>query len=371
MKAARRTTISNICSALLITTFTAVICLTGLSVNFIKLFSGPGLPEKSLGHMSDYYTALWAAKNEKDTELPEYITVLDIPRGIDRAKTAELIRNISLLSPKVLFIDEIYGYPETDDSLLISALNACEKVILPVGLDECGQLQRPYFYDSLTSTTFGLSSGKHDGCIRSFTPCENIDGSSYKNTCCIIAEDAGQDISDIYNKKSILINFMTLLFRDKDAIPASQFWNLNEEEWAMAKDRFENKVVFIGDTRDTEDYHLCAIGSQMSGMMIQANIVNMMLTGKLIREIPIWACYLICFMIAFFMITMRFNPFTKNKLLIMCITLAVTLFIFTMIGEFFFVKHLFYIDFTPYIVTVFASSILLDIIKNKKEKSHA
>lgn len=207
----------------------------------------------------------------------------------DRLIFAQLLEKLH--PAKVIGIDVSFLEKTSSDASLQSALS--EKVVLSLEYNKISGQEKfsgQGLLKPVLSAEYGLVNlfADADGIIRSF-PRQVSDGETYSNL--------GLKVAEIYAGKKFplkgkeLINFFQgfkkLSFVDVLKGRTNIYW--------------ENKIVLIGATApDLHDDHLVPIlkGKRMPGVEIQANIVQMVLTGRFLREPGLWEVIFTLFLLS-------------------------------------------------------------------------
>ena len=349
--------------ALTITCAAVIVDVMGIGFLVLKLVTMPFIPERNIDNMSDYYTAVWESVHKNETIDNERLTVIDITTN-DRNQISEILVKVSKMNPAIIGLDVSFISEEDHiiDSALLSSILSIPNIILPLVYDK----EEQKFYDDIFRYTldplkYGVVSfpGNSD-ILRTFQP-SFYDGNTHYNAFgCCIAQEYGTDITYLKDKNNVLINYTTLKLTDKHALPGKSLLHLNSRDSVFLASQITNKIVLIGGTHDTRDYHLTPLGYGLPGIMIHAHIINSIIEGKIISSLPIVLRYVLCFILA--LITLLFarkrNQIKNNgnkvgkTLIYLFIVFLISQILFAFLGTVLFCKICYYIDFAPYIITL-------------------
>lgn len=351
--------------AAIITVLVVIIDLLGIAFLALKTVSIPFVPNRNIDKMSDYYTALWknVRGNSVDNGKFEIIDVTDYSRN----DITKILKAVSNMSPKVIGLDVSYiseGEPD-EDSLLISTIQSISNIVLPVEYQDKENGNKAFYYsifnDQLMNKEYGVVSFPNNrDVIRKFTPSFSIGNQSIDAFACVIAKKCDANLSTIDLPNEMLINFTTLKLDDDDDIQGFQFLKMNQRDSLSLASSISDKIVLIGATKHTNDQHLTPLGNSISGIMIHAHIINSLMENKIIQTTPLIIRYFLCFIMAIVAIMWhkkRKQSEEKGKsiwktIALWCFLFLASVIIFSGIGTLLFCTFNYYIDFSPYIVTL-------------------
>lgn len=233
-----------------------------------------------------------------------------------RSAFAELVAKISSYQPKAIFLDFTFLGKASDESLdgqLAAAIKKAGNVVLAGYLDEDGEFVRPLDIFSAPAKAVGLVNKKadrHDRRVRSMravlrTKTKSLQAPEYDfaaeiKILALVRDIPLENIRYDSNSASVILS-PELVFPVDDFgfIPinysagVSDFINLpvykilgsQSIEPALLKD----KIVMVGITANiTHDIHATPLGS-IPGIYINANSLLMLLSGRLLKTLPIWS----------------------------------------------------------------------------------
>jgi hypothetical protein len=262
------------------------------------------------------YSGADPTAGKKDTN----ITLLQIAES--RSEIAAQIAKVMSLNPKIIGIDAIFNDPQNEekDSLLIQALKMSKTVVVAsryFGRSDSGReyIKRSFFSDKIPGLMdgfFNLAEGPVST-QRHFAPFVPINSEIYPSMTTRMLEALSPEA---YNKlisrhRSIESIYYSGNLSDFNVVTYNQFKNLDGH--AGTDDYFRNKIVFIGFFIERppyvlEDFHFTPMNDKhggksfpdMYGVVIQANILEMLLNGHFINEMPLWLVYSITFILLLF-----------------------------------------------------------------------
>lgn len=366
--------VNTLLKAVVIIVLVAIIDLLGVAFLVLKTISIPFVPNRNIDQISDYYTAVWESVKGNSVD-NERFAIIDIT-DYSRRDITEILQAVSNMNPKVIGLDVSYMSEENpaEDSLLVQTLLSIPNIVLPVEYQDKKQGKESFyysvFYDQLNNKDYGVVSFPNNrDVIRIFTPSFSIENQSIDAFGWTIANKSGADLSSIDFQKEMIINYTTLKLEDDDEIPGFQFLNMNQRDGISLASEINGKIVLIGGTKHTSDQHLTPLGSSLSGVMIHAHIINFLIENKVIHSTSLLIRYLLCLFVAFVAIMWndkRKNSEVKRKniwitIALWCVLFLASVILFAGIGTFLFCRYCYYIDFSPYIVTI----IIVHLLKEK------
>jgi CHASE2 domain-containing sensor protein len=267
------------------------------------------------------YAGNTSSVDKKDTN----ITILGI--GNSRNEIAQQINTVASFHPRVIAVDALFESRKpdgevkniSDDSMLTAAIANAGKIIVATkyaGKNAAGQdsLVKSFFADSINNMKDGLYNFLEGGeeVNRHFFPFHNVNDVKYPAFASSIIQAVSPD------------HFDQLLKRNKDievinyAGNAAHFNVVSLEKYKQYKntgelnDLFNNKIVLIGFIKDKEPYvledlHFSPMNGKfagksfpdMYGIVIHANIIEMVLSGNYISEMSAFSAYLFTFFLVF------------------------------------------------------------------------
>ena len=318
--------------------------------------------EKSFDfELPDVYNSI--AQRRSVSTLNNNIAIVKVD-GISRDDIAHIIRKVDNYEPSAIILDVMFIYPSPSDTLLIEVCETTDNLILPVIIEENGNIIKSYFYDYLSDPYLGavnIAGNSHKDIIRNFKPFFSTPEGSIPTI--------DSEALYVYDKEKY--NHLLLRNNTQEIInyPSTQFYELDgsdildSEETTLIAEILKDKLVYIGNIDDPSDFHLTPIET-MSGLEIHAHTLDTMIQDKYIDKTPtlkswiiaIIACYIFIFCGTFF----NLKGLSGSSLYLRFIQIAVILSLI-IIGSWYFLHHNFYLDFAPTILMISFGTLALDI----------
>lgn len=359
--------------AIIIILLVVIIDYLGVAFLTLKTVSIPFVPNRNIDEMSDYYTAVWKSVKGNSVDNGRF-AIIDVT-DYSRRDITSILKAVSNMNPKIIGLDISYISEDNpgDDSLLVQTIQSISNVVLPVEYQDKNQgadvFNYSIFHNQLKEKEYGVVSFPNNrDVIRLFTPSFSIGNQTIDAFGYVIAKNSGANLSSINRQDEMIINYTTLKLEDDDEIPGFQFLKMNQRDSISLASEITDKIVLIGGTKHTSDQHLTPLGNSLSGVMIHAHIINSLIDNKIIHSTPVFIRYLLCLIVAFVAIIWhdkqkksekKGNNFYK-KIALWCFVFFVSVIFFAGIGTFLFCKINYYIDFSPYIVTIILAYLLKD-----------
>lgn len=302
--------------------------------------------------ISDIYNNV--ADSRSIHTLSNDVTVIALD-GCNRDEIATLVSNIRSLKPAAMGLDVLFIWEYEGDERLISALDSCSNLVLPVEVsDAADSLRGSYFYPQLKNAHFGainLDSYSLSQSVRSFWPQLRY-GDKVVNS--FGSELVSISAPDKYNE---------LLSRSKESetisYPSIEFPVLNYKDILDSPEQFiddiQDKVILMGDLNDGSDYHVTPVNVGTPGVLIHAYIIDTILNSKYITSTPVWLSWAIAFLVCLIFVAINFfiGEVSSNLgNLVMRILQVVCIYLFFALGCKVFVTRLHYIDFAPTLLMI-------------------
>lgn len=343
----------------------------------------------------------------------ESISAINYKWPFPRSLHAKIIDNISQQKPKIIFFDLLFteptsGNPAEDESLATAARKVenvifpsffstikdprlgyeSETIISPIGILS-GEMYSPET-PSLTPAPLGFAFVNlpfdSDGFVRraallkEYTPpTGGPKAICYSSSVPILAASKGIKFEDIKLDNSKIKIADTEIMMDKNNSipinfrgPPGSFKRISYRQVLDGKsppDFFKNKIVMIGVTSPSlhDVYHTPFVTTiPMSGVEIQANILEMMLNKDFLYVIPYWYSLIILIVLGIItiLITLKFSPF--KSLLSIIIILLIYAIITQIAFQYRFILNL--TDSSLAIILPFISLVIYRYMTEEKEK---
>lgn len=365
--------VNTLFKGLIIIILVVIIDFLGVAFLALKTVSIPFVPNRNIDKMSDYYTALWEKVRGNSVDNGRFV-IIDIS-DCSRSDITKILKTVSNMNPKIIGLDVSFiSQGDTyEDSLLVHTIQSTPNIVLPVEyLDKVkGREVFNYsvFHNQLMDKEYGVVSFPNNrDVIRLFTPSFCIGNQSIDAFAYVIAEKCNKNLSAIDLQKEMIINYTTLRLNDDEELPCFQLLEMNERDSLSLYSQICDKIVLIGATKHTSDQHLTPLGSSLSGVMIHAHIINSLMDNKVIKTTPLIIRYVLCLVVALLAVMRhkrRNQSVGKGKsigktIILWCFLFLISVILFAGIGTILFCNYSYYIDFSPYIVTLIIAHLLKD-----------
>lgn len=259
------------------------------------------------------YSGFDSAVTRKDTD----ITLLEI--GDTRDEIAQEISRVAAMKPRLVGVDAIFYSPSAsafDDSCLTAAMQAVRHLVLACNYVDTptARFQRSFLEKNLPGATDGFYNfveGQED-IRRHVAPFLQVDGQYYPSLPArMLQELSPKDYDKLLGRghRFEMINFFGNLDHYNVISLRRLLHPMNEEDLSSY---FRDKVVLIGYFKEEsplvlQDMHFTPMNPKRGGksypdtygVVIQANVLEMMMKGQYIHELPPWGVYVGTFVIIF------------------------------------------------------------------------
>ncbi|MBR9974707.1 MAG: CHASE2 domain-containing protein [Bacteroidetes bacterium] len=306
----------------------------------------------------------------KDAEFPHpRIKVINVGEvaPVPDGMIALLLRKLHALGASVVGVDAIFDRlhferfpPERQDEAeaLIEALHELPNVVVVNGFDH-RTMQSAFELDPrvrASQAQYGFANlvPDDDGVVRRFLPRTRVDGEEWLSLpvrlLSIAAPDAVEDLLRLPPEPQII--YYTGTYFQFESVPIEDvvFGSMYDGDFfrnAIVLVGFVNEggLFYLGDTHKTPMGKKIGVeGPDMPGVLIHANIVNMLLQGDFITPVPAWGDWLLVFLLSYASIAvyrvLRTKPNSRfgvgMLITTMLFTEAVMVFFFPLIAFFYF-----------------------------------
>lgn len=347
----KKNTLSLFAQSIVVTLISLILATTALHELSSILDFKPSTQGNDF-QISDIYNNV--ADSRSIHTLSNDVTVIALD-GCNRDEIATLVSDIRSLKPTAMGLDVLFIWEYEGDERLISALDSCSNLVLPVEVsDTADSLRGSYFYPQLENAHFGainLDSYSLSQSVRSFWP-----QLSYGDK---VVNSFGSELVSI----SAPDKYNELLSRSKESetisYPSIEFPVLNYKDILDSPEQFiddiQDKVILMGDLNDGSDYHVTPVNVGTPGVMIHAYIIDTILNSKYITSTPVWLSWAIAFFVCLLFVAINFfiGEVSSNLgNLVMRILQVVCIYLFFALGCKVFVTRLHYIDFAPTLLMI-------------------
>jgi CHASE2 domain-containing sensor protein len=311
-------------------------------------------------------------KSDKDT-LAKDIVVIDIDTA-NRADLARCLAQVAGMHPKAIGLDVIFEGPKDslNDAILGGTMSSIPNLVIAYSLDEkLHGFEAHDFFLNTQAVNKGYVNfvGEDGGVIRFNNPIVHEETHTYYSFAAALAriidpaafaklEKRGHE-NEIINYRNGREQFFVI-----DAV------DLSELDTALLRD----KIVLIGEVSDDpnniEDKHFTPRNSRfvgksipdMNGILVHANILQMVLDGAYIGRSPNWVNWLVavvlCWLMTAFFIRMYLDKHLWFHLSAKCAQLVFAI-AFLYIGRVLFLKAHYKVDLT---LTLVAVILVVDVL---------
>jgi len=221
----------------------------------------------------------------------------------DRKGIAKIIDQVSLAQPKVIGIDVLFDHPTNrdTDAALTNVFAHNKRIVMAYQLDSVAHHTHNYFYNKAVTSGYVNFTLDNQNVIRQFSPYIGSPDSSLSFAATIV-------------KISNLPQYNLLIARRNSSEPIN--YTRSEDKFiiiqgADVKDHLadlKGKIVLLGylsTGSNYEDKHFTPLNAKLtgkampdlSGVLIHANIVRMILDTNYIHQSPTWLNWLLAFVI--------------------------------------------------------------------------
>ena len=350
----------NLIKAAIVTILGFLIAITSLHrllnlLDFTKSSDGADF------QMSDVYNRVADSRSVRTLSRDVVIVPLD---GYGRQEIANIIGIVNSLNPKAIGLDIMFIEEYESDEILISEIEGCDKLILPLALDEDnGNCSGSYFYDTINHNHFGvvnLEAFSGNERVRTYRPeyrwNEMTINSFAVEIASVASPESYQKISS-QAKSSGTISYPSVEF------PIVEISDLMLEPEGY-RTMIENKIVLLGDLQNTSDYHLTPVSNGMPGILIHAHIVDTIVSGKQVKAMARWICWLIAILLCYVFVCIKLFICERSDdigQLVIRVLQIMFLYLFFIIGCNTFINHMLYVDFSPTLLMITIALFICDV----------
>jgi len=278
----------------------------------------------------DIYDLYYSDRHESNFKRDPNIVLFQV--GNSREEIADQLLKIDSLGPAVIGIDITFS-PKEDSAGNKSLLSAMQRIptavysfrLLQNDSSDHLQIGPSQLPDSLQLREGGYINflGKEYSVVRYFAPFVTIDKKEYSSLASRILEkyspeafsrlkERNEEI-EIINYSGNIENYDHFTTEDLDR-NYSQLKEIVKGKIALLG--FFSKTPLILDDLKFTPLNSVVIGKgypDMYGVVIHANILTMLLSGKYASLVPIWISYLLAFIFTFFLILFILHRYKKNS----------------------------------------------------------
>lgn len=288
-------------------------------------------------------------KAHTDNDVNKDIVIINAGRA-DRDSINLLLNAVSDAGPAVVGADLLFLEPSDSavDARLANTIQHTPKLVMATEFEfkENGYSSHGFFDDKARLKGYVNFIGEDGGVIRYFSPFE-----SWKDTVALsfssaIVKQAAPDKYEKLRARSHDVEFINY------SRTSDQFFIVHYTDILTGKtdsNLLKNKIVLIGyigaSPDDIEDKHFTPLNEKftgksvpdMNGVVIHANIISMILSGKYISKVPGWLSFLLSVLLTWVFMAYTIKFFLEKHLwfhlIIKCIQLLLTI-VFVYVGIF-------------------------------------
>lgn len=331
----------------------------------------------------DIYDLYYSGRNESNTKRDTNIVIVQV--GSSRDEIANQLLKINQLQPAVIGVD--VNFPVREDSAgnnrLLTVIQQLPAAVFSYRLhsnEQSGKLQvaSSQINDSILAAQGGYLNflGREHTVVRYYAPFITIDQKEYSALSSKIIEKYAPERFDklrTRKKRLEIINYEGNL---------QHYHHFTKEDfknyYSQIRDLVKGKIVLLGffsedpvildDLKFTPLNHVMAGKSypDMYGVVVHANILTMLLSGKFATLVPIGWSYLFAFCFTFMLLWFVLYRFSKNPhpphwkfLLIQFVAITLLIYVFILLFELFKIK----IQLWPIILSIVLAVEVIAIYK--------
>lgn len=244
---------------------------------------------------SDFYTLV--ANDRAEKVLDENVVIVSVD-GCNRAQMARALDDIDYCAPAAVGLDISFNAPSDPSSdPLPESLASCENLVMPLELNENGQIVCSY-YDSIVTPSAGFACVNIQGdresraTVREFCSVFEVDGEYLPSLPMALVSMVDKEAAKQLRKRNNADEAINYVSRDFLVIPFDSIIDHAVE--------IEDRVVLVGKMKDIADTHSTPISNFTPGLSIHAYTIATILSGDFTRRLSSFEMYLSAFLLCFF-----------------------------------------------------------------------
>lgn len=281
--------------------------------------------------------------------------------GCSRRQIADVIDAVAFMSPAAVGLDLFFMHPSEDGGALVSAIDGCEDIVLPVAVGDGSKS----FFDGGIDTEYAavnmISSTSFD-IVRDYSTVFSTDSVDYPSMACALVRKAGYasapmdgTLRDIW--------YPSVEF---DVVVAEEIVDADGFPCMDVMDRIRDKIVLVGVVDDPADAHRTPIDDQMPGVFIHAHIIDTMIHDRNVNEVSGFWNVLIAFVVC--VLFMRLSVFMKGVWddageMVMSAAQLLLIYLFLVAGANLYINHKIFVDFSLTVVVIGVSQVVMSIVR--------
>lgn len=366
----------------LVATFVTLIIT--YSVSFIPLSLEFGKALRQGFADFDIYDLYYSGKPKQNSKRDPNIVLIE--SGADRSEIADQINLINTYDPKVVGVDIFFDKPSdsVNDLKLNNALHAKTNMVIARRFEnKAGLIPNMFCSQGKDKCGYANFLGHEFSVIRSYSPCFEIDGEKQYAFTSLIAEmyDPNSYERLLHRNNNLeLINYIGNL-ESFTSISKEELveYHLSEQLQNIIKDKIVMLGFFVKNTHQNplilQDLHFTPLNERvfgkaypdMYGVVIHANIMSMILSGKYATLVSTFTTYLIAILLTWafnmYIISRYFkkeHPSHGKLMLIQFLVILALFYIFLQIYNWFLIK----VPLEPIMIAMVISLEMLGLYKS-------
>lgn len=313
---------------------------------------------------SDFeYTDIYKKVAERSSveTLCDDVVVVSVD-GCSRKQIADVIDAVAFMSPAAVGLDLFFPYPSEDGEYLVSAIDGCDDLVLPVAVGLEGSRS---FFDGNVDAEYAavnmISSTSFD-IVRDYSTVFHDDSVDYVSMAYALVRKAGYEAEPM---DGILMDiwYPSVEF---DVVEAGEIVGEDGFPYPEVMDRIRDKIVLVGVVDDPADTHRTPIDDQMPGIMIHAHIIDTMIHDRNINDVSGFWNFVIAFVVC--VLFMRLAVFMKEVWddageMVMSVAQLLMMYLFLVAGANLYINHKIFVDFSLTVVVIGVSQVVMSIVR--------
>lgn len=243
---------------------------------------------------SDFYTLV--ANDRAERVLDENVVIVSVD-GCNRAEMARALDDIDFCGPAAVGLDVAFNAPSDPESdPLPESLSACENLIMPLELNENGEIVYSY-YDSIVNPSAGFACINIQGdkksrtTVREFCTSFKINGENIPSLPTALVSLADAEAVALLKSRNNPDEAINYVSRDFLIIPYDSVIDHEAD--------IEGRIVLVGKIKDVADTHSTPIDNFTPGLVIHAYTIATILSDDYTRRLSSFEMYLMAFLLCF------------------------------------------------------------------------
>lgn len=344
-----------------------------INSGFFNPYNFSGEEKSKDFELSDLYASV--GNHSAVHKLSKDIVVVSSDR-CSRKQIAAIIESADLMGAKVIGLDHYFDAKQDGDDRLISAIEECDNVVLPIIVQrklENGIFEikdSSYFYNIIDNRKMGvinLAGNSPRSVIREFSPSFKTNNETLDNFASAVVKyyapdkykhllERGRELERIHYHATRynIIQWDKIITTDSVPTPILDLEN-----------DFEGRIVLIGHINNDNDIHLTSINDDTPGILIHAAAINTILNNNYIKTSSTFLNYFIAFFVSSLCVLIM--SYAKKHLnntgnFIIRITQLTLLLLMFAIGTIIYLSYDTYLDFSLSLLMIGLSVLFFDII---------